>query len=318
VSVRIITGDCRATLADLEDASIHCCVTSPPYWGLRDYGHPDQIGLEKTPAEYVTAIVGVFREVRRALRGDGTCWVNLGDSYAGARGGGQGANGQMADRSHAKQRCRVREETRVVGGLKSKDLVGIPWRVAFALQDDGWYLRSDIIWAKPNPMPESVGDRPTKAHEYVFLLAKSERYYFDQGAVAEPVAETSVDRQRYALDYSQRAYANGATVQTGGRRQPAPSERERRNIRSVWPIATEPYAGAHFAVMPTALVKPCILAGCPEGGTVLDPFGGSGTVGEVATTLGRHAVLCELNPKYVALAEKRTAQQGLFARDGAA
>jgi DNA modification methylase len=274
---RIIPGDCIAGLRTLPDASIYCCVTSPPYWGLRDYGHDGQIGLEATPEAYVARMVEVFREVRRVLRDDGTLWLNLGDSY-GSR----------------------------------KQLCGIPWRVAFALQQDGWVLRQDIIWHKPNPMPESVRDRCTKAHEYVFLLTKSERYFYDAEAVKEPMAESTF-RIHSSPGVQKRAAESGGwkTDHTpGGRHTGLCNGKESlrdgfRNRRSVWTVTTKPYSGAHFAVMPPDLVEPCIKAGCPEGGTVLDPFVGSGTTLAVAAELGRNAIGCELNPAYIELAERR-------------
>lgn len=302
-SQRIIAGDCVAGLRTLPDASVHCCVTSPPYWGLRDYGHEGQIGLEDTPEAYVARMVEVFREVRRVLRDDGTCWVNLGDSYY--------AGGWECRRVNAVGNGSMPPEQRKSGiaksieGLKVKDLVGIPWRVAFALQADGWWLRQDIIWHKPNPMPESVRDRCTKAHEYVFLLAKSERYFYDAEAVSEEFS---------GVPYEGRA--NGA-IKNGDR---ADSGRtigmttDRRNRRSVWTVTPKPYKGAHFAVMPPDLVEPCIKAGCQEGGTVLDPFAGSGTTLAVAAKLGRNAIGCELNPEYIALAEQRIRE----AREGVA
>jgi DNA modification methylase len=256
------SGDCRAVLATMPERSVHCVVTSPPYWGLRDYGHGDQLGLEPTPEAYVANMVAVFREVRRVMRDDATLWLNLGDTYSTAGGAGEQGMGAMGGRRVSDHRV-----PRSRSGLKPKDLVGIPWRVAFALQADGWYLRSDIIWAKPNPMPESVTDRPTKSHEYLFLLAKSERYYFDADAVREPVAEATVDRFRYSHQYATRAHREGATPQTGGIRpdalEPAPSG---RNVRTVWTIATQPYPGAHFATFPPKLVEPCILAGTSERG----------------------------------------------------
>jgi DNA modification methylase len=307
---RIVIGDCRETLRTLPAGVFQCSVTSPPYWGLRDYGHADQIGLEPTPAEYVAKLVDVFREVRRVLADDGTLWLNLGDSYCGARGGGQGAGGLMADRSVAKSGCRVRNESREVLGLKPKDLVGIPWRAAFALQADGWYLRSDIIWSKPNPMPESVTDRPTKAHEYVFLLSKSERYHFNSVAVAEQA--TSYGRQ-HATDVPPpkvRALVESGHHGAGGNLS-TNYERETRNIRTVWTIATQPYSGAHFATMPPKLAERCIMAGSRLGDAVIDPFMGSGTVGQVAEALGRRWLGCELNPAYAALSRERTAQSGL-------
>jgi DNA modification methylase len=262
---QIIPGDCIEGMRTLPDASVHCCVTSPPYWGLRDYGHDGQIGLESTPEAYVARMVEVFREVRRVLRDDGTCWVNLGDSYA-ATTKQSGRNDH--DRPHngeargtydvgtagAKTKLRVS-----LGTLKPKDLVGIPWRVAFALQADGWWLRQDIIWHKPNPMPESVTDRCTKAHEYVFLLTKSERYFYDAEAVSE--AQTTS---------GQGGFSNKATLKSvvlGASHKPSlvnATNDGRRNRRSVWTVTTKPYSGAHFAVMPLDLVEPCIKAGCPE------------------------------------------------------
>jgi DNA modification methylase len=324
---RIIPGDCIEGLRTLPDASVHCCVTSPPYWGLRDYGHDGQIGLESTPEAYVARMVEVFREVRRVLRDDGTCWVNLGDSYCGGGGYAPDApcNQRRADGESwgAMNAFSVREgEARKKArpgytppGLKAKDLVGIPWRVAFALQADGWWLRQDIIWHKPNPMPESVRDRCTKAHEYVFLLTKSERYFYDAEAVSEalsgkphaPGNKCSADgghlRNDFGTDAMQRVW--GASG--------------RRNRRSVWTVTTKPYSGAHFAVMPADLVEPCIKAGCPEGGTVLDPFAGSGTTLAVAAELGRSAIGCELNPEYIRLAERRIkdARAGVALFEGA-
>ena len=269
-TVTIHVGDCLDTLRRLPDASVQCCVTSPPYWGLRDYGHDGQIGLESTPEAYVARMVEVFREVGRVLRDDATLWLNLGDSYG-----------------------------------DSKQLVGIPWRVAFALQADGWYLRQDIIWHKPNPMPESVRDRCTKSHEYVFLLSKSERYYYDAEAVAEPAtAGTHITTEK-----SFGGQAAGAKVVPSGNQIPGKqwSWGNTRNRRSVWTITPKPFSGAHFAVMPFDLADLCIRAGCPEGGVVLDPFGGAGTVGLMADRRGRDAVLCELNPEYAELARRRIA-----------
>jgi site-specific DNA-methyltransferase (adenine-specific) len=297
-SQRIIAGDCIEGLRTLPDASVHCCVTSPPYWGLRDYGHDGQIGLEETPEAYVARMVEVFREVRRVLRDDGTCWVNLGDSYY--------AGGWECRRVNAVGNGSMPPESRKSGiaskidGLKVKDLVGIPWRVAFALQADGWYLRQDIIWHKPNPMPESVRDRCTKAHEYVFLLTKSERYFYD----AEAVSEAALCPDAKEVPYATRRVLDGTATEI--RRQDRTyTAGATRNRRSVWTVTTKPYSGAHFAVMPSNLVEPCIKAGCPEGGTVLDPFAGSGTTLAVAAELGRNAIGCELNPEYIALAERR-------------
>ena len=297
---RIIQGDCIAGMRTLPDASVHCCVTSPPYWGLRDYGHDGQIGLESTPEAYVARMVEVFREVRRVLRYDGTCWVNLGDSYNGIGGPGKQDGGPIGPTAAV---AIVGTKGRRIGGLKAKDLVGIPWRVAFALQADGWWLRQDIIWHKPNPMPESVRDRCTKAHEYVFLLTKSERYFYDAGAVSEAsVGQLPISRMKNH-EGTKRAKIQSLAASTLG--TPA---NQTRNRRSVWTITTKPYSGAHFAVMPADLVEPCILAGCPEGGTVLDPFAGSGTTLAVGAELGRSGIGCELNPEYIELAEQRIAK----------
>lgn len=308
---RIIQGDCVESLRTLPDASVHCCVTSPPYWGLRDYGHDWQIGLESSPEAYVARMVEVFREVRRVLREDGTCWLNLGDSYnnAGSSKNGTGLDGKMrggatgADGECGYKKRDLRHSLKS-SGIKHKDLVGIPWRVAFALQSDGWWLRQDIIWHKPNPMPESVRDRCTKAHEYVFLLTKSERYFYDANAVSEASVLGPHVRSR-ASNFKK------AGKETFGRHLRGAEKivcNGTRNRRSVWTVTTKPYNGAHFAVMPAALVEPCIKAGCPEGGTVLDPFAGSGTTLAVAAELGRSAIGCELNPEYIALAEQRIAK----------
>ena len=303
-----INGDCIEVLQVLEAGSVHTCVTSPPYFGLRDYGHDGQIGLESTPDEYVAKLVAVFREVRRVLREDGTLWLNLGDSYnaAGRVGHGarvgykQGTNRASATKADA---CRPNVEE-----LKEKDLIGIPWRVAFALQADGWYLRQDIIWHKPNPMPESVRDRCTKAHEYIFLLSKSPRYYFD----AEAILESFADDRNGASGAKSLPYSKGSgrndTLSDGSRPGLGVSPiRSGRNRRSVWTVSTKPYKGAHFATFPPDLIEPCILAGASEGGVVLDPFGGSGTTGMVAEKHRRNAILIELNPDYIALAEDRRA-----------
>jgi DNA modification methylase len=295
MTVRILTGDCRAVLRTLDAGSVNCCVTSPPYFGLRDYGNAAQIGLEPTPAEYVEQMVAVFREVRRVLRDDGTLWLNLGDSYAANRGY-QVADGKVGDVGNTKG-------SKVPDGLKPKDLIGIPWRVAFALQADGWYLRQDIIWSKPNPMPESVRDRCTKAHEYVFLLSKSERYFYDADAIAESVSGTSVARWAQA----------GIEQQAGSGRVPG-REFLIAEKRSVWTITTQPFAGAHSATMAPELAETCIKAGCPVGGVVLDPFGGAGTTGLVADGLQRDSILVELNTEYVQIAQRRIASDApLFA-----
>lgn len=307
---RIITGDCLESLRTLPSESVHCCVTSPPYWGLRDYGHDGQIGLEKSPEEYVAKMVAVFSEVRRILRNDGTLWLNIGDSYNGSTmtGGNNGINmsGGESGFKVKRQFDKPKQET----GLKPKDLCGIPWRLAFAMQSDGWYLRQDIIWHKPNPMPESVRDRCTKAHEYVFLMSKSARYYWDAEAVKEAATgsiEEQLAKRRKTVEplYAQTG-VEGAGRYRSGFQNLTPTEH--RNRRSVWTIATQPCKEAHFAVMPQKLVEPCVLAGCPERGTVLDPFFGAGTVGLVAKRLNRNYIGIELNPTYVEIAERRIPQ----------
>ena len=314
--INILTGDCRDVLATLPDCSVNCCVTSPPYFGLRDYGCDGQIGLESTPDTYVAELVAVFREVKRVLRDDGTLWLNLGDSYASTTSG-TGARGG----SFAAERAQWQGDARPVQippGLKPKDLIGIPWRVAFALQADGWYLRQDIIWHKPNPMPESVTDRCTKSHEYIFLLSKSARYYFDNKAIMEPAQYGEQHAAKATSWGTNRKHPNKANVDDyafkGDNHTTSKMEDGSygRNKRSVWTVTTKPYKGAHFATFPPDLIRPCILTGCPQGGTVIDPFGGSGTTGEVCEEEGRNSILIELNPEYVKLAKRRTAQAGLF------
>jgi len=354
----IICGDVLTELRKLPDESIHCCVTSPPYWGLRDYGTAkweggdlecehkvgratrggltqfqannkgsfgdeairqgeccphcgairidSQLGLERTPEEYVARMVEVFREVRRVLRKDGTLWLNLGDSYNANQGAGFDTNKDGGSRKAAAASPRIKWG-------KPKDLVGIPWRVAFALQADGWWLRQDIIWAKPNPMPESVRDRCTKAHEYIFLLAKSAKYYYDAEAVKEPL-ESSPLQNKW-----QRERPDGMK---GLRLSPMPGDKRitvggrcggnvaGRNLRSVWTVTTKPFKEAHFATFPPEIPELCIKAGCPLGGTVLDPFFGAGTTGMVAKQLGRDFIGIELNPKYCEMAKRRIAQAG--------
>lgn len=318
---QIITGDCRKVLKTLPDKGVHCCVTSPPYWGLRDYGVKEQLGLEKTPEEYVVNLVGVFAEVRRVLRDDGTLWLNLGDSYhhTQSNNGGYSEKSTLAGFTNPTTKGRIANDTGSRGllnpGCKHKDLIGIPWRVAFALQADGWYLRSDIIWHKQNPMPESVTDRPTKAHEYIFLLAKSERYYYDAAAVAEPLETDPDSWGRHSKKDPGLQAINPRAMFGPGRGYRDGTEwgnRATRNRRSVWTIATEPYSGSHFAAFPTALIRPCILAGCPPGGIVLDPFAGSGTVGQVAQAYLRKSILIELNPKYIKLINTRNEMDGLL------
>jgi len=353
-------GDCLESMRQMPDESVNCVVTSPPYWGLRDYGCDGQLGLEKTPGEFIQVMVDVFREVRRVLRPDGTMWLNLGDSYSGSSGLGRndagrnftGGGGNIEGSGNPGKQGAHKTNS----GLKAKDIVGIPWRVALALQADGWYLRQDIIWHKPNPMPESCRDRCTKAHEYMFLLSKSARYHYDQDAIREPVGPKG-----NANGFRGGAYCNGNTdnatlgkrTQSGNQKVPTgldlgPGSHVKslngrysgkhskadkqsagrrviesvkcardagcshdnpfgpyRNKRSVWTVATHPYKGAHFATFPPALIEPCILADCPRGGTVLDPFGGSGTTAYVANAYGRKAILCELNPENVPLIRER-------------
>ena len=383
--------DCLETLRRMPDGIVNTCVTSPPYFGLRDYGHPGQIGLEETPEQFIAKLVEVFREVRRVLRDDGTCWVNMGDTYAGNRGSTTSNNRGLVD-SRRRDNTPVPRSDGRCEGYKPKDLIGVPWMLATALRagfstcsccgierrtdlwpvhnghrvcmecaferreskvvlsEPGWYLRQDIIWSKPNPMPESVRDRCTKAHEYLFLLSKSERYYFDADSIAEPLGLSSV--ARLAQDVEAQAGSdrvprktNGPMKAVGGRRaagnkthkQQAAyeagderlrtkaglvgfAERERakveagdldgtRNRRSVWTVSTKPYSGAHFATFPEDLIEPCILAGAPPGGVVLDPFMGSGTTAAVATRLGRQWIGCELNPDYGPLQRERLAGQ---------
>lgn len=342
---KLLIGDCRETLKTLPAESIHCCVTSPPYWGLRDYGHGDQLGLEKTPEEYVEKMVAVFREVRRVLRNDGTLWLNLGDTYntSGTRQG-NGKGGMHGDGDGTKHRAGYRASC---CSLKEKELIGIPWRVAFALQADGWYLRQDIIWHKPNPMPESVLDRCTKSHEYLFLLSKSRRYYFDSVAISErsvdkkslrPEGRSPINQHAFEKSDPQKGRTRIGFEKLTGKTYP------RRNRRSVWTVAVKPYKGAHFATFPARLIEPCIHAGTSERGCcaacgapfvrvvkkdsetpcvirwnpsckcqdirlsrplVLDPFNGSGTTGEVARLCGCDYIGCELNPAYAEMSYQR-------------
>ena len=378
--VQIFHGDVREVLPQLESESVHCCVTSPPYWGLRDYGTAkwvggeqncahtlpkgdenagpkqktnigaigryyknlcgkcgahridSQIGLEETPAEYVETMVGIFREVKRVLRDDGTLWLNMGDSYQGGNRGeyGKTRGGSGIQQSNAGSDTIGAPNRFPIPGLKPKDLVGVPWMLAFALRADGWYLRSDIIWSKPNPMPESVTDRPTKAHEYIFLLSKREKYYYDQEAILESVSENTHMRLSQNLAAQIGSYrANGGWKTNGpmkavGRKAAAGvggfvkhnasfdasvclpvSE---RNKRTVWTVPTQSFSEAHFATFPEELIRPCILAGCPAGGTVLDPFMGSGTTGVVAQMNGCKAIGIELNGEYIEIAKRRLAQ----------
>lgn len=306
-------GDAAATLAALPDASVDCIVTSPPYYGLRDYGVDGQLGAEASPAEFVAALVAVFHEARRVLADDGTLWLNLGDSYAAA---GQAHRPEQHEPAAGPDRAAHAEPARQAVDRPSKSLLGIPWRVALALQDDGWILRNDIIWAKPNAMPESVADRLSSRHEHVFLLTKNPRYWFDLDAVREPHAEASVRRaapHRAAPGRSAREglpYGGVAPAQT--MRLDQMNHPAGRNPGDVWNLPTQPFPAAHFAAMPPALAERCILAGCKPGGVVLDPFSGSGTTGMVATKHGRRYVGIELNEEYIDLSLRTRLAQGVL------
>ncbi|GAB4486699.1 MAG: site-specific DNA-methyltransferase [Saprospiraceae bacterium] len=315
----IYTGDALKTLRTLPDNSVNCCVTSPPYYGLRDYGHAGQLGLEETQEKYVANMVQVFSEVRRVLKNNGVLWLNIGDSYAGGKIGRDDNHTQTAgiNRHNGKLAALGNNgvQRKPTAGLKPKDIIGIPWMLAFALRADGWYLRQDIIWHKPNPMPESVTDRCTKAHEYIFLLSKSERYWYDAEAIAEKAITkegrpAGIVRDR-VFEYNSKLSAMGR--QRGGSTAPEP---ETRNRRSVWSVPTKPYSEAHFATFPVELPRLCIAAGCPEGGAVIDPFFGAGTTGLAALQLNRKFIGIELNPEYVALANRRLmpllSQKSLF------
>jgi len=296
----IINGDSLEVLKTLESESVDCCITSPPYFGLRDYGMKGQMGLEETPEDYVQKLVELFREVKRVLRDDGTLWLNLGDSYSGS---GKGPAGNLG-KTHDERNMEKKHSAIVPDGLKPKDLIGIPWRVAFALQADGWYLRQDIIWAKPNPMPESVTDRCTKAHEYIFLLSKSPKYYFDNEALNEPISNPS-RAGKLAGGLGRKDDGYGAAHGDVHRGALGGIISSTRNRRSVWTVSTKPYTEAHFATFPEALIEPMVLAGCPKDGVILDPFFGAGTTGVVAQKLGRNYLGIELNPEYVKIAEER-------------
>ena len=348
MSIEILEGNCLDTLKQLPDQCVNTCITSPPYWGLRDYGtatwiggdpncnhmrdskvNPNgntdtghkamfdqenavgdaiyksecpkcgakrkdqQLGLEDTPDQFVENLVNVFREVRRVLKDDGTVWLNLGDSYS------SGSRKTTTNQTLRGDSELVSIRPQPVNSIKEKDLIGIPWKVAFALQADGWYLRQDIIWHKPNPMPESVKDRCTKSHEYIFLLSKNAHYYFDQEAIKE--STTTKDSTIRNRDETKLNNTPGRTRMEGLKT----NEYETKNKRSVWTVTTKPYSEAHFATYPHDLIIPCIKAGCPENGTVLDPFGGSGTTAQVAAQLNRNAILCELNPEYIKIANQR-------------
>lgn len=306
----ILCGDARQKLRELPEKSVQMCVTSPPYYALRCYGGGQlEIGIEHTPDEYIQNLVNVFREVKRVLKDDGTLWLNIGDSYvAGTTGSSIGTGSSTLQGGKTTQiEAAKRPAKKPANGLKQKDLIGIPWMLAFALREDGWYLRQDIIWEKVNPMPESVTDRCTKSHEHVFLLAKAPKYYFDHEAMQEPAVYEAVERIENPVRYGGKKYTENPTVFERTKSGNAYSYTGKRNKRDVWRIPTTPYAGAHFATFPEALVEPCILAGSRPGDTVLDPFNGAGTTGVVCAKLGRDYIGTELNPEYVALAEKRIA-----------
>ena len=305
----IINRDALYALRELPEESVHCCVTSPPYYALRDYGLDMQIGREDTPEQYIDRLTEVFRELRRVLRSDGTLWLNIADTYCGT-----GNKGYHADPKNPKGRNgqQIARNNRV-SGCKQKDLIGIPWLLAFALRADGWYLRSDIIWQKENPMPESVKDRLSRCYEHIFLFSKSKKYFFDYKAISEPIAPATAERLKRGMKGG-----NKYGKPVPGQPQPQSINRPRehgeikdadinplRNKRDVWKINTVPFKGGHYAAYPPKLVETCLLAGCPEGGIVLDPFMGSGTTGMVAAQMGRHFIGIELNPEYTELAYKR-------------
>jgi DNA modification methylase len=351
--IKIYQGNCLETLKNIPDGSINTCITSPPYFGLRDYGTAEwvggnpncehtintgdvdhlkkyqdrpfrgdrskclkcdavrkdnQFGLENTPEEFVKNLVELFREVRRVLKDDGTLWVNLGDSYGQQNGKGFNTNKKEGYTHRIQDMQSIYGDIKVNTGLPPKNLLGMPWRVAFALQADGWILRQDIIWHKPDPMPESVRDRCTKAHEYIFLLSKQGKYYYDNEAIKEmakyPSGPNSPKKIKKGVGM-EKMDTRGGLSNIGAN--------EKKNKRSVWQVQTESFKDAHFATYPKKLIEPCILAACPEGGTVLDPFGGSGTTGVVAVAHNRNAVLCELNQDYIDIMEKRFDKElGMF------
>ena len=310
---KLIHGDCLEVMRGMDAGSIQMCVTSPPYWGLRDYGVAGQFGLDNTPEEYVDKLVALFAELRRVIRDDGTLWLVIGDSYASKTKGSGGKSSFQPGNTGSFFATPIFDH-----GLKDKDLVGIPWRVAFALQKDGWYLRQDIIWHKPNPMPESITDRCTKSHEYIFLLSKSKQYYYDADAIKENLTESSIKRNQTGWDGNKYRDLPGGAHNNFDKYLGSEKAKlaTHRNKRSVWTLTTKPYTGAHSATFPPGLIKPCILAGCPEGGTVLDPFMGAGTTAIVCHTLGREWLGIELNQEYIEIAEKRifehTRQLNLF------
>jgi len=309
MNYEIKIGDSLEVLKTMDDESVHCCVTSPPYWALRNYDHPDQLGQEPTPEEYVDNLVAIMGEVHRVLRSDGTLWLNLGDSYVGS-----GAKGKYTDPKNKKGRNGQQDKANnnKVKGLKPKDMVGIPWRVAFALQAEGWYLRSDIIWHKPNPMPIPVNDRPTSCHEHIFLLSKNKKYYYDKDAILEPLKDPNRVDPPTSSGFGGHKHTNNKdkTLNNAysGNLYDA-TKLKGKNKRDVWTVSTRAYTGAHFAVYPPKLIEPCILAGCPDDGTVLDPFSGSGTTGVVAMNNGKNYIGIELNPEFAELSHKRIKEQ---------
>lgn len=302
---KIYCGNCVEVLKTFSDKSINCCITSPPYYGLRDYGVSGQIGNEDTPEQYIEKLVNVFKEVRRILKDDGVLWLNLGDSWAGSN---QGAGTKNLTKKQASNHGTNYMNTDThksklskLIGYKPKDLIGIPWMAAFALREAGWYLRQDIIWAKGNPMPESVKDRCTKSHEYIFLLSKSRKYYFDYESIKEPAVTQPKARDKNKEGY-QADYPKGDRFSSGERVYGADGM---RNKRDVWNVNIKPCKEAHFATFPDTLIEPCVLAGCPEGGIILDPFMGAGTTGIVSKRNNRNYVGIELNPNYIQIAENR-------------
>lgn len=316
----IYVSECLSGLKEIPDCSVNCCVTSPPYYGLRDYGNKRQIGLEKTPEEYIQKLVDVFREVRRVLKDDGTLWVNIGDSYAGSMKGAAAYPDNAMNYKQGTNRGTLGKATLVkqCTGYKSKDLIGIPWMLAFALRADGWYLRQDIIWSKPNPMPESVTDRCTKSHEYIFLLSKSRKYYFDSKSIQQVASQGVKSRIGKIENVGHKAFVSAGNLEESNPMFRKNTTREyqyadKANKRSVWSVPTAVCKDAHFAVFPEKLIVDCIKAGCPEQGIVLDPFMGSGTTAVVARKLNRNFIGFELNPDYVCLAENRIERElGIF------
>lgn len=307
---KILCGDALEILKMIPDNSVNMCLTSPPYYGLRDYGIDEQLGTETTPALYIERLVCIFREVHRVLRKDGTLWINIADSYAGSGKGGWDSTvkGSMNKELYNPSCFYMPKKWK---GIKEKDMIGVPWALAFALRDDSWYLRSDIIWQKPNCMPESVKDRPSKSYEHIFLLAKSKHYYYDYEAIQEPAAQSTIERNRRAVSNIGK-YAHGIeckTMQAIFVPRDHSEERTMRNKRDVWTVSTNSHRiNGHFAMYPERLIEPCILAGCPVGGVVLDPFFGSGTTGAAAKRLGREYIGIDINPDYCTIAENRISE----------